>query len=319
MWIALAVVLAMSAAWADNARIAVVTGVVRGLEIAPAGQSTWKRAQVWMPLSAGDALRTAAGQQASVMFADSSQFKLDENTEVVVRGYRLEARRGRIWMLVQGNRKPYQVTTPNAVAGIEGTELEIDVADAGATTVRVVHGTVAVSNGLGAPVRVGSQHACDVVGSAAPSTPRPFQARLLAWAAGVRQYAEVKAQVEQNIVGILQEAKSLGEGLRHAPRVEQLTELHGVLRRLDAEIAAFADIEPPPLFASAHVHRLVALDTLSLALRELELGILTQGREGGPQRFVPLLARAQQENQVADRQYEAFRRLYERVMAGLKA
>lgn len=307
-----------NAARASEARIAVVTGIVHGLEVQTAGQTPWKSATVWTTLGRGDALRTAADQQASVMFADGSQMKLDEKTEVVVRGYTLDARRGRISLLVQGNRKPYQVTTPNAVAGIEGTELEVDVADD--TTVRCAKGAVAVTARNGYSYRVEAMHECSIGSDGAVSGPRNIGRRAMEWAKGVRHYTEVKAQVQDNIVSILAAAKRQSQSteVRNASPSDRLNRLHGLLRRLNTEIAAFADIEAPPLFLRAHTHRQVALETLSLALRQLELGIVTGEIEKGREKAVRLVQWARLENEIADRQYMTFERIYAKIRERLE-
>ena len=322
MALGLALLVILGATWAHAAggQIAVVTGIVRGLEIKPAGGASWNRATVWMPIRSGDALRTGEGQQASVMLADTSQMKLDANTEIVVHGYTLEARRGHVWLLVQGNRKPYQVTTPNAVAGIEGTELEVEVSEAAGsnTTVRVVQGSVMLASSTGASGRVEAMSERSIQGQAAPSPSRRLEPRVLAWVEGARRYTEIKARVERNITTILEEATAASQE-RHSGSVGQrLAHLRGVLNRLNVEVAAFADLEPPPLFVHAHAHRLLALDTLALAMRELEAGILTQDLLKARSRAGVLLRRAHAENAIATRQYQGFTRVYDQIVARLE-
>lgn len=318
--VALLAFLGISPAWAAGAQIAVVTGIVRGLEIKPAGGASWNRATVWMPLRAGDALRTGEGQQASVMLADTSQMKLDANTEVVVRGYTIDARRGHMWLLVQGNRKPYQVTTPNAVAGIEGTELEVEVSEAAgsSTTVRVIKGSVLLANSAGSSERVETMSERSIEGQAAPSAPKRLDPRVLAWVEGAERYTEIKARVQGSITSIMEEARTACQERRAGSARHQLAALQTLLKQLNVEVAAFADLEPPPLFVHAHAHRLLALDTLALAVRVLEAGHLTHDLPKARAQALALVGRAHAENAIAARQYLNFARVYDQVVARLE-
>ena len=119
----------------------------------------WQSIRVNQQLTAGQWLRTAAHGRMALLLSDRTQIRLNENTvlEVLAIGAKpLSAGQtkfrqllGRSW--VQSKSPPQQLTwtTPTGVAGIRGTDWEIEVAEDGRSLLSVFHGEVAFSNEVG--------------------------------------------------------------------------------------------------------------------------------------------------------------------------
>ncbi|MEO1174422.1 MAG: FecR family protein [Myxococcota bacterium] len=112
-----------------------------------------------MRVQEGDQLRTRRNSSLRIVFDDRSLLNIGENASVVVQSYKVQngvkkrdvgikVWAGRAWARVTkwfgGGQNSYEIRTPNAVAGVRGTEFSIDVAADGATQVTVYEGVVDV-------------------------------------------------------------------------------------------------------------------------------------------------------------------------------
>lgn len=107
----------------------------------------------------GDQIRTDADAAVRIVFSDRSLLNIGPNASVVIQDYTVaksERRRrvgiklwaGRAWARVttwfgSGDSR-FEVKTPNAVAGVRGTEFAVNVDPEGETTVTVFEGAVEV-------------------------------------------------------------------------------------------------------------------------------------------------------------------------------
>ncbi|HSI03140.1 MAG: FecR domain-containing protein [Myxococcota bacterium] len=104
----------------------------------------------------GTRIRTGADGQAEVTFADGTKMQVRPGTTVALSNAKRNEQKssvvlffGRVWSKVSrsvGAETNFEVNTPNAVAGVRGTEFETAVADDGTAKVRVTEGKVAVAS-----------------------------------------------------------------------------------------------------------------------------------------------------------------------------
>lgn len=123
------------------------------------------------PLKAGDRLergavvRTLADGFANIIFADGSEFDLQPDSSVAISSHPRQGRAkhalvlfiGHLWSHIKKSTDgtvAYEVATPNAVAGVRGTDFETAVAADGTVRVRVSSGVVAVAGDKGVSVDV---------------------------------------------------------------------------------------------------------------------------------------------------------------------
>ncbi|MEO0459433.1 MAG: FecR domain-containing protein [Myxococcota bacterium] len=107
----------------------------------------------------GDQIRTGADSAIRIVFSDRSLLNIGPNASVVIQDYTVaksERRRrvgiklwaGRAWARVTtwfgSGENRFEVKTPNAVAGVRGTEFAVNVDPDGETTVTVFEGAVEV-------------------------------------------------------------------------------------------------------------------------------------------------------------------------------
>jgi hypothetical protein len=131
-----------------------------GIEERLSGQGT-------LPLFESDIVRTGAGGQALIEFANGSQVAVNENTEFMIlsrwekakgitRILRLSA--GEIWVRTAGATPArLEVETPVATAAIRETEFNLRVQPDGETTLTVLQGVVEFGTAFGTcPIKPGT-------------------------------------------------------------------------------------------------------------------------------------------------------------------
>lgn len=130
---------------------------VRGtVDVRPAGASDFHRATRGDQADEGSRVRTGADGFATVLFKDGSQVKVSERSSILVSHVTTGEKErsaivlfcGRLWSKIakHNGEAAFDVATPNAVAGVRGTEFVTTVADDGSARVEVKEGIVAVSN-----------------------------------------------------------------------------------------------------------------------------------------------------------------------------
>ncbi|MEO1481374.1 MAG: FecR domain-containing protein [Myxococcota bacterium] len=114
-------------------------------------------------LNVGSVIRTGSDGSARLLMDDDSVLNIGPDSELRVRRYQVSEKRrrvslrltaGRLWARVTrifGGRKNFEVETPNAVAGVRGTEFVVDTGG-GETTVTVLAGEVSMKGRRGPPV-----------------------------------------------------------------------------------------------------------------------------------------------------------------------
>ncbi len=113
----------------------------------------FKTATPGMELKEGDVIKTGDGAEATVVFFESSVFRLNANTEIVVKRIakkpgvvQLKQVIGETWtrLLRVSGVVEYEIETPNTVATVRGTGFGISVTSEG-TEVEVAEGEVRVA------------------------------------------------------------------------------------------------------------------------------------------------------------------------------
>jgi hypothetical protein len=130
-----------------------VTAIVRMVKTGTARAPGWQDARLGAPLEEGDRLRTGRRSKAGMRFRDGSAVRVDELSEVVVRGGTRDAtvNRGALYGSYRG---PGTVSGGYAVAAVKGTQFEFRTRGK-ATRVRCYTGVVYVGE-AGADVRAGA-------------------------------------------------------------------------------------------------------------------------------------------------------------------
>ncbi|MBN1962889.1 MAG: FecR domain-containing protein [Deltaproteobacteria bacterium] len=117
----------------------------------PSGDET--QGQAGVALIAGTRIRTGKNSSAEVVFADGSLLKLRSNSSILLSGNKRQKQKssillffGHIWSKVSPSpgHTSYEVSTPNAVCGVRGTEFATQVGDDGSLRMQVTEGKVAV-------------------------------------------------------------------------------------------------------------------------------------------------------------------------------
>ena len=132
---------------------------VAGSVFVKTGEGAEQAARQGDTVEPGARLRTGDDGNAEVTFGDGSKLQIRPGTQVALSGTKRPEKKssivlffGRVWSKVTrsvGGDTSYEVNTPNAVAGVRGTEFETAVADDGTAKVRVTEGKVAVSSDAG--------------------------------------------------------------------------------------------------------------------------------------------------------------------------
>ena len=132
------------------------------------GTQEWLPVQASLELFPGDALKTGVASPASILCADESQIKLNENTILVLKSVAPSARlglkqavpaaleepdpsiyqviQGEIWLRDKREKFRFELETPAVVANIRGTEVNIRVKPDGTTQVTLLEGKLCLTN-----------------------------------------------------------------------------------------------------------------------------------------------------------------------------
>jgi tetratricopeptide (TPR) repeat protein len=133
------------------------------------GVASWEAAQNGRDLFAGDSVKTGQDSRASILCVDETQLKLNQNTVVVLKssapstrmggavpavqkeaGVSLyEVPAGEIWLRNKNEKTRFEVQTPAVTAAIRGTEFNLKVDRAGATSLVLLEGKLTLANPQG--------------------------------------------------------------------------------------------------------------------------------------------------------------------------
>src|SRR5208337_3055215 len=137
--------------------------------VLPSGQASWEEVQNGWDLFAGDSVKTGQDSRVSILCVDETQLKLNENTVVVLKSATPSARmgiavpaaqreagaslyevsEGEIWLRNKNEKARFEVQTRAVTAAIRGTEFNLKVNQAGATSLVLLEGRLTLANDLG--------------------------------------------------------------------------------------------------------------------------------------------------------------------------
>jgi superkiller protein 3 len=168
-----------------------LASVSGGTTIRLTGGTAFKRAVVRERVAAGDVVRTGPDGSAVLVFEDGTQCKMKPNTTLIIPAVRAGARRlklekGTVYArMARQKGKDTAIQTPAAVAGVRGTEFQIDVDAEGGAILTVVEGEVEFANDHGS-VRVRANQQSSAQATAAPTPPVVVDpSGIIAWEATV--------------------------------------------------------------------------------------------------------------------------------------
>ena len=215
-------------------------------------------------LNKGAIIRTRKNAAVRLLMKDKSILDIGPSSYFTLARYEVKEKKrsvglhlfvGRIWARVTsifGSDKNYNIYTPNAVAGVRGTELVVDVDLKGNSQITCVTGSVAVNNSIGGPEQLlGAlqRSTVDARGQAQQSrvTPQEVKEMAKSVATGNALNPKQAAQRIQN-ANTQADSKRRGEGgqgqgpRKRKPR--QMPEQDRAQNRLDD---LRGDISRPPL------------------------------------------------------------------------
>jgi len=135
--------------------LATVSAVKGDVKIYPGDGISWFQVQPGMSLYDGDRIVTGGDGLVAIAYSDGSQFKVNINSDLKITFPQEGSNKsfidlivGEIWLLVNPGGNDVQVNTPAAVAGVEGTEFNVNFSDEHCT-VTVLEGKVKLSNDRG--------------------------------------------------------------------------------------------------------------------------------------------------------------------------
>ena len=155
LWIILGVFLAIAQTEGDP--IAIVITINGSMEFRESSEGEWKNAKVGEKLFEGYELRTGSVDKAMIVYPTSNaRVLINSNTEMAIASEEIEGRtRGRANIFVGEIRsrvargRSFDVETPSSVASVRGTDFNVDVDDAGSSTLLVLEGLVSFRNQFG--------------------------------------------------------------------------------------------------------------------------------------------------------------------------
>lgn len=144
-------------------------------------ESTWQPAAVTQRLVAGADVRTHALSSAALLLADRTQIRMSANAQLRLADARPERSRldlavGRLWARTKKTPAALEIRTPAALGVVRGTDWDLEVDDAGRTTLTVLSGLIVLSNPQG-EVEVGPAEQAYVEPGKAPVKRRLVQPR----------------------------------------------------------------------------------------------------------------------------------------------
>ncbi len=160
--VSLAVLWCNASAWAGCDTMALASGMHAAQIVSLAGRgetwvpsaSGWELAKLSQQLDAGTDMRTLALSSAALLLADRTQIRMASNArlrlcQVSEERTVLDLMVGRLWARTKKTPATLELQTPAAVAAVRGTDWDVEVDEAGRTTLTVLSGSITLSNAHG--------------------------------------------------------------------------------------------------------------------------------------------------------------------------
>jgi phage tail protein X len=131
----------------------VITYLEGRVQVKRSGETSWSSARPNMILLENDQIEVLSQSRAELILDNQSVMRLAENTLLTIHTRKETARMdistGRLWVRIAKLFNPasrYDVKTPTAIAGVQGTVYQVAVAGDQSTTIQVFQGAVNVYN-----------------------------------------------------------------------------------------------------------------------------------------------------------------------------
>lgn len=188
---------------ASTAGIGTIIGISgQGAKVVVQGTDYEKDAAAGDTINSGDTIVTPAGCIVSILMADGSQFAVNENTRVTIRGRSnpgvegVELDEGELWGEMADLGGELEVGTPSGVVAVRGTELNVKAGGA-KTTVTMIQGDASFFNNYGS-VELGAGMQSSATPTSAPTPPAMVDPRFfIEWTANVES---IGASIELPLV-----------------------------------------------------------------------------------------------------------------------
>ncbi len=124
-----------------NVKVQILSGQVR---LVRAGASVSEVATDIFPVMAGDEIETLTDARAVVVYNDGTTMRMKPQTKVQIEANALRVFKGAAWFKFVKRGTEFVIETPSLVAGIRGTQFDINVTSRMKTILAVTEGAVAV-------------------------------------------------------------------------------------------------------------------------------------------------------------------------------
>ena len=134
------------------------------------------RAEPYKPLAlkTGDRITTSSGGYGHILLQGGERIRLDTSSDVIFSPEELQLKIGGVWYLAEKRGQGFIIRTPMSVTSIPGTVLVVSADSSGKTTIRVISGSVTVTDSENrGSVAVSSGQETVVAGGSPPSAPVP--------------------------------------------------------------------------------------------------------------------------------------------------
>lgn len=256
-------------------------------ESRPTADNGWQPAAVTQRLPAGADIRTLALSSAALLLADRTQIRMSANAQLRLNEAQPERTRldlavGRLWARTKKNPAALEIRTPAALGVVRGTDWDLEVDDAGRTTLTVLSGQIVLSNPQG-EVEVGPAEQAYVEPGKAPVKRRLVQPRervqwVMADPMSPQRYAEFRQPLPAGLAalapplrtGDLAALRQQVEALAAQPQPQAVVELlradlrawTGDLAAAEAGLAQAWQRQPEARLAARRADWLMAMDRM---------------------------------------------------------
>jgi tetratricopeptide (TPR) repeat protein len=232
-------------------------------EVRTGTQGPWTPIRVKQTLQPGQQLRTGAGARMALLLSDRTQIRLNQNTQVEIQAIQPAPRSagqtkfrqmsGKAWVQSKTPPKQLQWETPTAIAGIRGTDWEMNVAEDGRSLLSVFSGAVAFANDAG-KVEVGASQ------ESSAESGKPLNAAVvkdlknrIQWVTAYRPEPLRQIHLESADPTVLRQALSETGGTDAASLIRRARLLSDMGQRAEAEAAYSAALKLEPDATAAQV------------------------------------------------------------------
>lgn len=242
---------------------ATVIDVHGAAEVRSGAQGAWTPIRVKQVLQPGQHLRTGTGARMALLLSDRTQIRLNQNTQVEIQAIQPAPRSagqtkfrqmsGKAWVQSKTPPKQLQWETPTAIAGIRGTDWEMNVTEDGRSRLSVFSGAVAFANDAGQVEVRASQESNAETGKGLNATLVKDLKNRIQWVTAYRPEPLRQIYLENADQALLRQRLDETRGTDAASLIRQARILSDMGQRAEAEAAYGAALKLDPDNATAQI------------------------------------------------------------------